>query len=490
MDSIVQTRAGKLRGRRDEAGPHVFLGVRYAEPPLGEHRLLAPVPVTAWDGIRDALGYGPTAPQPDQEFTLIPEPVVRGEDFLNLNVFTPEPGGAGLPVLVWIHGGGFFAGCNRSPWYRGESFARDGVVLVSVNYRLGAEGFLTAEGAPSNRGALDWLAALVWVQENIAAFGGDPDRVTIAGQSAGGAACATLLATHRAQGLFGQAILMSGAAHMSVTPDAARELARKLAGELGIEPTRDGFARIGAEDLVAAQQRLASLSMTGDAVSTARRMSAGLLPFGPTPDGELLDRTPIEQIAAGAGASLPVLVGNTSQEFNMMGAMGGAGLDEPTLRAALGAMGLSADQVEAHVEAGAGQAPATLFAQAITDRTFRIPAVRVAEARAPGPAKTFAYEFRWPSPAMGGLLGAGHCVDLPFAFDLLHADGVSAVLGDSPPQPLADAMHGAWVRFITDGEPGWPAYEPDHRTTMIFDTDSGVQDDPVCSVRGIWDGVL
>jgi para-nitrobenzyl esterase len=217
-DVVALTAQGRLRGARD--GPALrFLGIPFAESPVTAGRFGAPAAPGRWDGIRDALSYGATSPQPDRGVTLIPEPIIAGDNELNLNVFTPDLNPVRLPVLVWIHGGGFFAGCNASPWYRGGPFARDGVVLVSVNYRLGAEGFLEVPGAPANRAVRDWVRALEWVQENIAAFGGDPGRVTIAGQSAGGAACAALLGVPAARGLFRGAACVSGG---SGRPGSAR----------------------------------------------------------------------------------------------------------------------------------------------------------------------------------------------------------------------------------------------------------------------------
>ena len=181
-------------GARSWAGDTaVFLGVPYAAPPVGRDRFGPPKRHPHWEGTRDAGAFGATAPQATQEFSLIPEPVVAGDDYLNLNVFTPDPGSAGLPVLVWIHGGGFFSGCSANPWYSGERFARDGVVLVSINYRLGPEGFLRLKDEGGNRAVLDWVAALEWIRDNVGAFGGDPANVTIAGQSAGATACETLI---------------------------------------------------------------------------------------------------------------------------------------------------------------------------------------------------------------------------------------------------------------------------------------------------------
>ena len=210
---VVTIDSGQVRGawRGTSAA---FLGVPFAEAPVGPLRFGAPVPVAAWDGVRDASTLGPT-PQRKQlaEITLIPEPSIPGDSTLNVNVYTPAPGKpeAALPVLVYIHGGGYTAGSPASPWYDGRAFNRDGVVTVSLSYRLGFDGFGLIDGAPSNRGVRDWLLGLDWVQRNIAAFGGDPARVTIAGQSAGGGAVLTLLGMPSAQHLFRSVWSLSGA---------------------------------------------------------------------------------------------------------------------------------------------------------------------------------------------------------------------------------------------------------------------------------------
>ncbi|MET0853633.1 MAG: carboxylesterase family protein, partial [Microterricola sp.] len=240
---IVQTSAGAVRGfwreAPDAAGSRsaAFLGIPFAEPPIGEHRFAAPVPHRAWEGVRDAIEFGATPHREVQgEITLIPEPAFPGESTLNVNVFTPGPGEAtALPVLVYIHGGGYVSGSPSSPWYDGAPFNRDGVVLVSVSYRLGFDGFGFIEDAPLNRGVLDWLLALEWVQENIAAFGGDPARVTIAGQSAGGGAVLTLLGMPSAQHLFHGVYSISGVP-TSTTLDAAEAVGRTIAELGGVAP--------------------------------------------------------------------------------------------------------------------------------------------------------------------------------------------------------------------------------------------------------------
>ena len=229
----VDTIAGRVRGRwrADAAGnaSAAFLGIPFGEPPVGERRFAAPVPHGPWEGVLDATAYAPTAQRGDPGVTLIPEPSVPGDSTLNVNVFTPTPStDAALPVLVYIHGGGYFAGSPASPWYDGAAFNRDGVVTVSISYRLGFDGFGWIADAPMNRGVLDWLLALEWVRDNIAAFGGDPARVTIAGQSAGGGAVLTLLGMPSAQPLIAGVYSISGAA-ADVTLAEAESFGRRLA---------------------------------------------------------------------------------------------------------------------------------------------------------------------------------------------------------------------------------------------------------------------
>ena len=206
MESVVKTVNGKVRGLVS-GGIASFKGISYAAPPFGPNRMRPPARPEVWDGVRDVMAYGPTVPKPPYPKPydeLLPEPVIAGDDCLNLNVWTPDPGQAGLPVMVWIHGGAFVNGSGAVAHYAGDRFARDGVVCVTINYRLGCDGFLFLDDASPNRGLLDQIAALQWVQENIAAFGGDPGNVTIFGESAGGMSVATLLSMPAAEGLFGR----------------------------------------------------------------------------------------------------------------------------------------------------------------------------------------------------------------------------------------------------------------------------------------------
>lgn len=485
MEPVVGTSAGRVQGFVED-GAFAFLGVPFAAPPFGEHRLRAPAPPVPWDGVRDALAYGPTSQQSDDEIVGgIPEPSIPGEDILTVNVWTPDLAGAGLPVLVWIHGGGFYAGSPASPWYRGSRFARDGVVVVTVGYRLGAEGFLAIEGAPPNRAILDWLAALDWVQQNVGAFGGDPGNVTVAGQSAGAAAATTLLSIPRARGLFRRIISMSGVA-MAVTADQAQETAEHLVEPLGVAPTREALAALPFSALHGAQRTLqtaddAAASKSGGA------LAAEMGRFAPMIDGDVVVEKPIKAIARGEAVGHDVLVGATRDEANFGVRRRSHKLDEAGLLGALTRLGFPAERYRQFHH---NLRPAEVLGRAVTDRMFRSRVQSLAEARAghPGEGRTFTYEFRWhPSPAdLRANIGAVHCIDIPYVFDNLDATDVAGLAGPNPPQALADLMHAAWVGFVTGGDPGWPAHELAQRQTMLFDVESGPAEDPLRDERALW----
>ena len=485
---VARTRHGRVRGTQVPAGLR-FLGIPYAAPPSVAGRFAAPAPHEPWDGIRDATRYGATALQPDRGVTIIPEPLVTGDNCLNLNVFTPDLGAAGLPVLVWIHGGGFFGGCNASPWYAGSSFNRDGVVVVSVNYRLGAEGFLVLPDAPPNRAVLDWVAALTWVRENIAAFGGDPGRVTIAGQSAGGMACATLLGVPAARDLFRAVACLSGSAPHGPSLAGAAQITRTMAGHLGVQVSREDFERVGDAALLSAQEALMDRQLPGEnAAALAGRLTAPGLPFAPVVDGEVVTQPVLDAVAAPVNKHVPVLAGVTANEFSMMLRDAGWVTREMLLSALEAATGRDAGQAGRYVARHPGRTPAEIAGQVITDQTFRLP---MHELLAAAPAG-FGYEFRW-APEAGPFAGLSvHCLDLPFVFDLLSADGVAEVAGSAPPQALADAMHGAVVSFVTDLTPGWARYEDGRRLTRIFGGNgqpaSGLEPDPLGFERSLWAG--
>lgn len=494
VELIVSTPLGRLRGVTEE-GVASFKGVPYAAPPCDKRRMRPAAPVESWDGVRDATRYGPTTAQwpyiePLGQFLV--EPIIPGDDCLNLNVWTPDPSSSGLPVMVWIPGGGFTWGTGATAVYNGKRFARDGVVCVTINYRLGAEGFLYTGDAVANLGLLDQVAALAWVQENIERFGGDPDRVTIAGESAGGISVAALLSMPRAKGLFRAAVAQSGAGQHALSPDNARGIAEELAGRLGVASSRDALAAVPAQQLLAAQmQILEEVAARPDVERWGDAARMGL-PFAPVVDGDVLPELPLDGIAASTDKQVAVLVGGTAEEERLLFVPTGAVdlIDESVVAATIADYELPQGALETYRSARPGASPGDLLAAVRSDWSFRIPAIRLAEARARAGGAVWMYEFAWRSPAFGGRLGACHSVELPFVFDALDANPlVVGILGEDPPIALATETHDAWVRFVTDGHPGWPSYDLDRRTTMRFDDMSELVEDPRSTERRLWEGV-
>ncbi|WP_230206460.1 carboxylesterase/lipase family protein [Microbacterium gorillae] len=445
----VTTTTGVVRGlgRAEPTRSAAFLGIPFAQAPIGARRFAAPVPMEPWMGVRDALRFGATAQRGDPGATLIPEPSVPGRSTLNVNVFTPDPSRRAqpLPVLVFFHGGGYVAGSPASPWYDGRAFARDGVVTVTLGYRLGFDGFGHIPGAPSNRGVRDWLAGLEWVRDNIAAFGGDPNRVTIAGQSAGGGAVLTLLGMERAQHLFHGAYSLSGAL-ADIAPDRAARYTRRLARRLRVPPTRAGFTTVPEERVLAAQRR-------SGAAALSELVTAGL-PLGPILDGELLVRPTIDSLARGVGADKPLVLGAADDEFVVVTARCAGPLAVVPLRLLLRPFRLPPTARRAYLDANPdvlARGHARVLGRLIGDRVFRRTVLAVARAR--GNAPTWIYRTAFRSPRFDA---AVHCVDVPFFFDCLDGPSLTPLVGEHPPQDLADAIHGAAVSFIRDGAPGWP----------------------------------
>lgn len=471
MDAaLVATSRGTLRGfARD--GTAVFLGIPFAQAPVGALRFAAPQPVDAWEGVRDATEYGATAQRGDTGITLIPEPSVPGDAMLNVNVFVPLDAtpDAALPVLVWIHGGGFTSGSPASRWYDGDAFARDGVITVVVSYRLGFDGFGAIDGAPSNRGLRDQIAALVWVRDEIRAFGGDPARVTIAGQSAGGGSVLALMASPAASGLFARAMALSPALGAVAAP-AARRFAERLAALAGVGADLEGFLSLPEEHLLDLQRRAQK--------PEGRRRLSGLttllddgLPIGPVVDGDLLPRPPLEALAAGGSSRLPLVVGSTDDEFTMLTARAKHLLSLVPVPLALAILGLRRSRRRAYLARSRRRGAAALLGGYVSDRVIRSVVLRTARAR--GGAPTWVYRFAWRSPSIGY---ACHCLDVPFWFDHLDAEGVAAVAGAAPPAELAVDLHAAAVAFVRDGDPGWPAWDATTRRARVFGAPASTPD--------------
>jgi para-nitrobenzyl esterase len=496
MGPAIQTKYGTLRGQvRD--GVASFLGIPYASSPTGRLRFQAPEPPEPWSGVRDAIAFGPTPPKPDYPppfDTLFAEPNIAGDDWLNLNVWTPDPDGSGLPVMVWIHGGAFANGNSAIPLYDGHAFARDGVVLVSINYRLGVDGFALLPGTPANRGLLDQVAALEWVRDNISAFGGDPANVTIFGESAGAMSVITLLAMPRAAGLFARAIAQSGAAQAAAAPGDAALVTAELAHALHAadadqgQPAAEVTDQLAAADvpaLICAQAAVRdALAASPDPARFGASIVASTMPFIPVIDGDILPEHPLATIAAGGSSAVSLVIGTNSDEFRTFLVPSGMAdlVTDDVLASMAGAVGASKEVIEVYRANRPGASPGDLLAALLTDRFFLLPAIAVADARAGGPAPTYFYEFAWQHPQVG----AGHGLDVPFVFDNLSAEGAELVAGPNAPHDVAEEMHAAWTGFAATGDPGWPAFGASRRV-RIFDSGGGtVKDDPRGNERTSW----
>ncbi|CAM5669578.1 carboxylesterase/lipase family protein [Streptomyces narbonensis] len=488
---VVELPAGRLRGRTD-GGLAVFKGVPYAAPPVGELRWRAARPHPGWSGTRDATEHGPSAPQ---MFIEGGDPVLGGhgsppfdDDCLTLNVWTPALDAARRPVLVWIHGGGFVSGSGSLPIYSGETFARDGdLVVVTLNYRIGPLGYLSfadeadeadeAEGdaQPANLWLTDQLAALRWVRDNIDRFGGDPDRVTVAGQSGGALSTASLAGHPEARKLFQRVILQSPPFGLRIPAPA--EYQERVDAYLRLAGAKD------AEELRALPwPRL--IEAAGGLFAQTMRWGYWPTPFLPVRDDVTLFRHPAHTLLDGPSADIDVLVGWTREEANF-----GFALDPGHVQATreqvvdriaetFGA-GLAADVYDEYARTRPGARPVDVLMDLITDELFRVPCLELAEARAASGRPVWAYQFDLPAPAHQGRLAAAHCLELPFVFDNFDnwahaplAEGIDPAVG----RGLGQSMHRAWIAFARTGDPNhdglpyWEPYRTDDRTTMRFDS--------------------
>lgn len=523
---IVTTSLGKLQGAR-EAGVHLFRGIPFARPPVGGQRFGAPERPEPWTGVREATRFGAAASQTTKFLGPILRLGIRetSEDCLTLNVWTPGLDGAGRPVMVWIHGGAFLLGAGSQTLYDGAALARRGnVVVVTVNYRLGVLGFLrlvnvcgAALPSTGNEGLLDQIAALEWVQAEIRGFGGDPDNVTISGESAGAVSCAALLGAPRARGLFRRAILQSGSANYVSSAAEAKAMAERFLDEIDLAPGDAASLRAAPiRRLLAAQNRMVlglflppqpprpTLSLSLRSVLTnlfvvwmvLRRLRAGVrrglrtlraplavrapsrvpfarprgLPLGPVVDGAVVPRHPFETIREGFARDVSVLVGTTLEEMKLFGILDPAAhtLTDATLIArceqvipGADAHGLSHGRRAvdvyraARAARGMNTTPAELWYAIESDRTMRYPAMRLAELQSAHQAQTYAYLFTWRSPLWGGVLGACHGLELPFVFGTLGHPVISRFSGSGPAaERLAEQIQDAWIAFVHTGSPG------------------------------------
>jgi len=471
MTTQVRTSAGTVRGRWED-GVAVYRGVPFAAPPMGRDRFAAPRPAAPWDGIRDATRFGPPPPQPGRS--------TEGEDWLNLAVWTPDPGRTGLPVMVWISGGTYLNCNTANPHLAGAALAAAGAVVVSAHYRTGAEGFARFDGASDNRGLLDQVAALRWVQDSIAGFGGDPGNVTVFGQSAGAGSIAALLVMPEAAGLFRRAILQSLPGTF-FAPDLAADVAKEVCAALGRPPRVEDLVDVAPDDLVAAAR-----SVTDSLPRRAEQWGPVAFtptPFSPVVDGAVLPASPWAALAGGAARDVELLVGHTRDEFSLpargLGDIDDAGAD--TLLDGLTPTPGARRYRAAYPSDSANELRDT----AMSDWLWRMPALHLAEAAHAGGARVWLYELCWGFNSVG----ASHGLDTLLVFGTTEIEtGLTEAGPDAVAQArrLSELMRSEHLSFASTGDPGWTRYRPGERLTRVYDAESTVARYPEERSRRIW----
>jgi para-nitrobenzyl esterase len=499
--AVVETTSGKIEGVFRK-GLYKFCGLPYAAPPVGERRWLPPAPPKPWGGVRPAKEFAPNAPQAPSEIQLLEPPgkQPQSEDCLYLNIWTPGLDGAKRPVMVWIHGGGFSTGAGSWVLYNGRTLSTRGdVVVVTINYRLGALGFLNLNEvtrgkipATGNEGLLDQVLALEWVRDNISRFGGDPANVTVFGESAGAMSVGMLLAMPKARGLFHRAILESGAAHHVSSLERAEKVAATFLDILDIKPTDVNKLRSFTEQQI--------LNAQAEVIARARDPKSAIsdLPFRPVVDGNVIPELPIRAIAGGSADEVPVLIGTNRDEWKIFAILdkelpnlNEAGLLQRCQHLIPGEdmTGLIEAYRQARSQRNLSVTPAELLAAIASDMTFRMPAIWLAEAHYGRQQPTYMYLFDWVSPLMNGTLGSCHALELGFVFGTLD-DNFSGSSEEA--QALSRKIQDAWVSFARYGNPSsesmgkWRFYD-ERRETMVLGKQCILLKAPYDEERRAWE---
>ena len=494
---IVETTSGKVQGYSNR-GVIKFKGIPYAVPPIGNLRFKLPIPIEPWEGILNATKYGPVAPQPASALeNMFSDPLPNSEaDCLTLNIWTENLKNEAKPVMFFIHGGAFLTGSGRA--LDGSRLVlRGDVVVVSINYRLGPLGFLYMSDLPDtspNVGLLDMVTALKWVKENISRFGGDPENITIFGESAGGSAVACLLAMPLAKGLFHRAILQSQASNKySYDPKMSTRYYENLIEKLEIKKGDiEALRTLPAEDIVNASERFETIKI-------------GIPRAGPVKDKDTLPVTPLEAVKNGYTKDIDILIGSNLDENKLwsMWTPDGEEINSERLLKRINTLmrflrqdeSKSKEIIEIYTQRNKN--PMDINDAILTDYMFHIPSIRLAEEQSKHRANTYMYLFKWRTPVNGGKYGAMHALELSFVFNiLLDRDmGIFPRKTDET-QELSEKMMDTWTSFARTGNPNnnnipnLPPYDIDKRSTIIFDKEVTIAEDPYRNERLVWKDIL
>lgn len=488
-EPVVTTVHGAVRGER-RGETFAFKGIPYAAPPVGPLRFRAPVEPESWDGVRDATEFGPIAPQPIQSY-LGSHPRPMSEDCLSVNVFTPELGGAGLPVMVWVHGGAYHLGSSADPMYDGSRLAERGVVVVTFNHRIGPLGYIDLssfsrgdEVFESNVGQRDQLAVLAWVRDNIRGFGGDADRVTLFGESSGAGAVTTMLATPSAGGLLHAAIAQSSPVGSVYTQQTARRAAERFLQRLDVAPDQvHRLRRLPVGALVEACTQLIAETST---------IEPGTIPVAPVVDGDLVPEYPLTAIARGDALRIPLVIGSNRDEAMLFRLLRSPIVPNSSTAVQLMVERLGTPEALAVPSGYRGYPRLRSALRLSTDAAFRMPSVWAASGHSRF-APTWLYEFDFAPPLLRATgIGAVHGAELPHVFGT-PVPRLLSLGAESSGRRLTERVQSRWTTFASIGDPNpagldpyWPRYDPERRLTYVFGARDRVVADPHGDVRRAW----